>query len=224
MKRYAVIVAGGSGSRMNSSLPKQFLQLKGKNILQRSVETFLNAFDDIHVVVVLSREYLLYESIQYLKNNKRIQFTEGGETRFHSVKNGLQLVPENSVVFVHDAVRCLVTTDLISRCYEQALEKGSAIPAIPVKDSIRILDEHQHSHPLDRNKIRVVQTPQTFKSEYLIAAYQQAYQESFTDEATVLEKFGLLVHLVEGEETNIKITVPNDLLIAEKILEEREAS
>jgi 2-C-methyl-D-erythritol 4-phosphate cytidylyltransferase len=223
MKKYAVIVAGGSGTRMNSQVPKQFLLLKGKNILQRSVDTFLSAFDDMNVVVVLPHEFLLYESIQFLRNNTRIRFTEGGATRFHSVQNGLKMVPENAVVFVHDAVRCLVTTNLIHRCYEQAIEKGSAVPAVPVKDSIRIL-ENNGSKPLDRNKIRVIQTPQTFKSDYLLAAYQQTYQDSFTDEATVLEKFGMLVHLIEGEETNIKITVPNDLLIAEKILEEREPS
>jgi 2-C-methyl-D-erythritol 4-phosphate cytidylyltransferase len=128
------------------------------------------------------------------------------------------------VVFVHDAVRCLVTTDLIRRCYDQAMEKGNAIPVIPVKDSIRLIDEHRYSKPLDRDKVRIVQTPQTFRGEYLLAAYQQSYQDSFTDEATVLEKFGLLVHLIEGEETNIKITVANDLLIAESILEERETA
>lgn len=223
MKKYAVIVAGGTGTRMQSKVPKQFLQLKGKNILQRSVEVFLQAYDDMQVVVVLPHEYLLYESIQYLKKDARVLFTEGGDTRFHSVRNGLQLVPENSVVFVHDAVRCLVTTDLIHRCYEQALEKGNAIPAVAVKDSLRVIDEHHHSQPIDRSKVRIIQTPQTFKGEYLLAAYQQQYRESFTDEATVLEKFGMLVHLAEGEETNIKITVPNDLLIAEKIIEEREA-
>ncbi len=175
MKKYAVIVAGGSGTRMNSQVPKQFLLLKGKNILQRSVDTFLSAFEDMNVVVVLPHEFLLYESIQFLRNNPRIRFTEGGTTRFHSVQNGLKMVPENAVVFVHDAVRCLVTTNLIHRCYEQAVDKGSAVPAVPVKDSIRIL-ENNGSKPLDRDKIRVIQTPQTFKSDYLLAAYGQSYQ------------------------------------------------
>lgn len=224
MKKYAVIVAGGSGSRMKSDkpMPKQFFLLKGKNILQRSVETFLQAYDDMQVIVVLPRDFLLYESIQYLKKDPKVRFTEGGKTRFHSVQNGLKMVPENAVVFVHDAVRCLVTTNLIQRCYEQALEKGSAIPAVAAKDSLRFIEEHQHSKPIDRSKVRIIQTPQTFKSDYLLAAYEQSYQDSFTDEATVLEKFGMLVHLIDGEDSNIKITIPNDLLIAERILEERE--
>lgn len=222
MKKIAVIVAGGSGTRMQSDVPKQFLQLKGRNILERSIAAFLEAYTDMQVIVVLPKEFLLYESVLPLRSHQRVLVTEGGPTRFHSVQNGLKLVPENAVVFVHDAVRCLVTTSLIRRCYDHAMEKGNAIPAVAVKDSIRLTDDHGYSKPLDRNRVRMIQTPQTFKSEYLLAAYQQVYNDTFTDEATVIEKFGLLVHLVEGEETNIKITVPNDLLIAEKILEERE--
>jgi len=225
MQKYAVIVAGGSGTRMGNILPKQFMLLKEKPLLYYTIKTFVEAYDDIRIILVLPPDHLDKggKMIKAYFDKKQIQLTAGGDTRFQSVKNGLTLVVEESIVFVHDGVRCLLTTDLIHRCYDTAVETGSAVPVITSKDSVRMLEE-DNSEVLDRNKIMLVQTPQTFHSKILIPAYQIDYKEKFTDEATVVEAFGLKVSLVEGEDNNIKITKPVDLLVAEKILEEYSSS
>ena len=216
MKKFAVIVAGGSGSRMNSNLPKQFLLLNGKPVLYYTIDTFLKAYDDLQIILVLPEDHVAagQEIIDAFFDYDRIKITEGGRTRFHSVQNGLQLITEESMIFVHDGVRCLLSTDLIHRCYEGALELGSAIPVIDSKDSIRMITENGNE-ALDRNTIKLVQTPQTFHSKILLPAYKIDYKDKFTDEATVVEAFGLKVYLVDGEEHNIKITRPVDLEIAE---------
>ncbi|MDO9374195.1 MAG: 2-C-methyl-D-erythritol 4-phosphate cytidylyltransferase [Bacteroidota bacterium] len=216
MKKYAVIVAGGSGSRMNSNLPKQFLLLNGKPVLYYTIDTFLNAYDDLEIILVLPEDHVAagQEIIDAFFDYDRIRLTEGGRTRFHSVQNGLQLITDESIIFVHDGVRCLLSTALIHRCYDAAHEFGSAIPVIDSKDSIRMITE-DGNEPLDRNTIKLVQTPQTFHSKILLPAYKIDYKDKFTDEATVVEAFGLKVHLVDGEEHNIKITRPLDLEIAE---------
>ena len=222
MKKYAVIVAGGSGQRMGSSTPKQFLLLQQKPLLWYSLNAFLCSFDDMHIILVLPEENIS-EGEQIAKDlqaENRITITTGGVTRFHSVQNGLQLVSEPSVVFVHDGVRCLVSKELIHRCYEQALEKGSAIPVVAATDSIRMVNGDDHS-VADRNHVRIIQTPQTFQSASLLPAFNTGYQESFTDEATVVEASGQKVFLIDGEYENIKITRPADLLIAEQILASR---
>ena len=221
MKKFAVIVAGGSGQRMGSSLPKQFLLLKDKPLLWYTIDAFLKAFDDLQIILVLPETHLeTGEALRYLFDEpNRIQVIKGGETRFYSVQNGLQLVDENSIVFVHDGVRCLVSKDLIVRCYEQAIAKGSAIPAVAATDSIRIADKEK-SIVADRNNVRIIQTPQTFRSEIILPAFNQPYHSNFTDEATVVEAFGKEIFLIEGEHQNIKITRPVDLIIAEKIIEE----
>lgn len=152
----------------------------------------------------------------------RIRITSGGETRFHSVKNGLAAIDNPGVVFVHDAVRCLLTTDLIHRCYNKTVEKGNAIPAIQPIDTLRI-ETPDGSQLIDRTKVRIIQTPQTFFSDIIKKAFEQPYDTSFTDEASVVEKLGVAIHLIEGEATNIKITRPPDLLLAEKIIEARTA-
>jgi 2-C-methyl-D-erythritol 4-phosphate cytidylyltransferase len=149
-----------------------------------------------------------------------INVTTGGDSRFQSVKNGLAFVPNDAIVFVHDGVRCLIAPQLIQACYKQALIKGSAIPAVAATDSIRIANG-EDSVVVNRNNVRIIQTPQTFASTLLLPAFQQPYQDAFTDEATVLEAFGEKVFLINGDYTNLKITRPIDLLIAEKILEER---
>jgi 2-C-methyl-D-erythritol 4-phosphate cytidylyltransferase len=149
----------------------------------------------------------------------RIEVVAGGDTRFQSVSNGLALVREEAVIFVHDGVRCLVSTPLIQRCYESALRAGSAIPVVESRDSVRLITGHG-SEPIDRSKVKLVQTPQTFLSSILIPAYRAGYRPEFTDEATVVEAAGHKVYLVEGEPDNIKLTVPADLLIAEKLLRE----
>jgi 2-C-methyl-D-erythritol 4-phosphate cytidylyltransferase len=219
MKKYAVIVAGGSGTRMGGDLPKQFILLQNKPVLYYSLKAFLEAYDDMEVILVLPIGHTDkgQEIIDAYFDKDRIQVTDGGDTRFQSVKNGLQLIQEESIVFVHDAVRCLVTKELIQRCYASAVETGSAIPVISSKDSVRLITE-EGNDAIDRNKVMLVQTPQTFHSKILLSAYQIDYKDKFTDEATVIEAYGLKVSLVEGEEDNIKITRPVDLLIAESIL------
>ncbi|HTQ26793.1 MAG TPA: 2-C-methyl-D-erythritol 4-phosphate cytidylyltransferase [Puia sp.] len=222
MKKYAVIVAAGAGLRMGGSVPKQFLLLQGKPLLWHTLRPFLQAFDDLEVILVLPDAYMEEgRSIaQASPAPGRIRTVKGGITRYQSVKNGLALVEEPSVVFVHDGVRCLVTTALIHRCYDAALREGNAIPVMTSTDSIRILNGGCNE-AIDRDRVKLVQTPQTFLSDVLQKAFAQATEEFFTDEASVVERSGVKIQLVEGEETNIKITRPLDLLLAEKILEDR---
>ena len=221
MKKYAIIVAGGAGTRMGGNIPKQFMLLKDKPVLYYTLKTFLDAYEDLQVILVLPLDFtdMGQEIIDAYFDKNRIRITAGGETRFQSVKNGLALVDKESIIFVHDGVRCLVSKDLIYRCYNQAIETGTAIPAIVSKDSIRMLGEDSNE-AFDRKRIMLIQTPQTFHSKILLPAFQIDYKDKFTDEATVVEAYGLKVSLVKGEENNIKITRPIDLLIAEKVLEE----
>jgi 2-C-methyl-D-erythritol 4-phosphate cytidylyltransferase len=223
LKKYAIIVAAGTGSRMGSDVPKQFMLLKNKPVLSYSINAFLEAFDDLEAILVLPVSFLDegQEIIDAYFDKQRIRLTTGGDTRFQSVKNGLKLIEEESIIFVHDAVRCLASTKLIHRCYETALQTGSAIPVVPARDSIRFLNGNG-SDTIDRTKVVMVQTPQTFHSKILLPAYQIDYKDKFTDEATVVEAYGLKVSLTEGEETNIKITRPMDLLVAENILGKNE--
>jgi 2-C-methyl-D-erythritol 4-phosphate cytidylyltransferase len=219
LRKYAIIVAGGSGTRMNSNLPKQFMLLKGKPVIYYTIRTFLEAYDDLEVIVVLPAEFISIgkEMVSGYFSNRRIQITAGGDTRFQSVKNGLKLVEGESIIFVHDGVRCLVSNELIRRCYEKAVKDGSAIPVIPSKDSVRLLTD-SGSEVADRNNVMLVQTPQTFQSDILLPAFHAKYKEEFTDEATVVEAAGNKVSLVEGEANNIKITRPVDLIVAEQLL------
>jgi 2-C-methyl-D-erythritol 4-phosphate cytidylyltransferase len=222
MKKYAIIVAGGTGRRMGSALPKQFLLLHDKPVLFYTLKAFLEAYEDLQIILVLPEDYsdIGKEVIDAYFDYNRIQITFGGETRFHSVQNGLRMVQNESIIFVHDAVRCLVSVDLIRECYEHASIMGTAVPVVRPKDSIRVLNEESNDNEvLDRNKIVMVQTPQTFHSKILLPAFNIDYKEQFTDEATVVESFGLKISLVEGDEYNIKITRPVDLLVAEVLLE-----
>ena len=219
MKKIAVIVAGGTGSRMNNSTPKQFLLLQGKPVLYYTINAFLQAYEDLEIILVLPEEHVAagQEIIDAFFDYNRIQITIGGRTRFHSVQNGLQLVQDEGIVFVHDAVRCMVSIDLIRRCYDAAIETGSAIPVIDCKDSVRIVTA-EGNEAMDRTAVKLVQTPQTFHSKILLPAYQIDYKDKFTDEATVVEAFGLKVQLVQGDENNFKITRPVDLVLAEELL------
>ncbi|WP_153801118.1 2-C-methyl-D-erythritol 4-phosphate cytidylyltransferase [Foetidibacter luteolus] len=222
MKKFAVIVAGGSGKRMGNAVPKQFLLLKDKPVLWYTLDSFLRAYADLQVILVLPPEHVDKGKTiaATLPGGDRITITTGGETRYHSVQNGLKLVTASSVVFVHDGVRCLISVPLIQRCYNQALVKGSAVPAVAATDSIRILNGAGHA-VADRQLVRIIQTPQTFLSNIIVPAFQQQYSDSFTDEATVVEAAGNEVFLTEGEYDNIKITRPVDLIIAERIVSER---
>lgn len=222
MNKYAIIVAGGSGIRMGGSLPKQFILLDEKPVLYYTIKTFLESYEDLQIILVLPVGYtdMGQEIIDAYFDKDRIRITAGGDTRFQSVKNGLALVSDESIIFVHDGVRCLVSPQLIHRCYTQAVETGTAIPAVVSKDSIRLIRE-DGNEAYDRNKVMLIQTPQTFHSKILIPAFQIDYKDKFTDEASVVEAFGMKVSLVEGEDSNIKITKPLDLLLAEKILAAR---
>ena len=220
MKKIALIVAGGNGSRMNSDTPKQFLLLKNRPVLYYSIKSFLDAFDDLEIILVLPEEHIALgqEIIDGYFDRSKFKITAGGRTRFHSVKNGLSLVHEDeAIIFVHDGVRCLITPALIKNCYEAALKSGTAIPVISCRDSVRMLTSNGNK-VVNRNKVKLVQTPQTFHSKILLPAFAIDYKEQFTDEATVAEAYGMKVTLVEGEINNIKITTQEDLLLAEHIL------
>lgn len=225
MNKFAVIVAGGSGQRMGADVPKQFLLLRGKPLLYYTIQAFLLAYKDVHIILVLPTAFLEFsrEIIKEMEAENGIQIIAGGETRFHSVKNGLSLITHPSIVFVHDGVRCMVSEKLIQNCFNQAVEKGSAVPAVAATDSIRI-DENDSHYTIDRSKVRIIQTPQTFRSEMLLEAFNQEYNSSFTDEATVVEAAGNKVFLIEGEYDNLKVTRPIDLCIAEELLKKRSAS
>jgi len=222
MKKFAVLVAGGSGSRMKTDLPKQFLSLKERPLLFYTINSFLKAADDISIILVLPQDFIEMgnEIINQYFKGKDIIVTAGGQTRFHSVKNGLQMINEDSVVLVHDAVRCLVTEDLINRSIVAAIEKGAVVPVISSRDSVRMITGSKNNS-IERSTLKLVQTPQTFLSKNLISAFEAEYNEMFTDEAAVMEAAGYEIHLIEGEENNIKITFPIDFVLAEKILENK---
>ena len=220
IKKYAVIVAGGSGQRMGTQVPKQFLLLRGKPVLWYAVDAFLQAYEDLEVILVLPEEHIeTGKRIVYsTEAPHRIRIVAGGSTRFHSVQNGLSQIREESVVFVHDGVRCMLTRELIHRCYERAVESGSAIPVIDSRDSVRLVTA-KGNEAIDRSTVKLIQTPQTFLSSLLLPAFQVEYQERFTDEATVVEAAGHSITLVEGESNNIKVTTPIDLVVAEQLLQ-----
>jgi len=205
---------------MGNAMPKQFLLINHKPILWYTLNTFLEAYDDLEIILVLHKDHLDKgkEIVDSFHGAGRITITKGGEARFHSVKNGLEFVKGPSIVFVHDGVRCLVSKALIHRCYEEANKKGNAIPSVKPVDSLRI-EKENGNEIVNRNKIHIIQTPQTFKSSVIKPAFDQTYNPAFTDEASVVEKTGVKINLIEGELTNIKITQPIDLAVAERILE-----
>lgn len=216
-----LLVAGGKGLRMGSAIPKQFLPLLGKPVMYYAAKTFIDTFPDIKIILVLPQEHISYGNILLQAFDKRIDLTivAGGATRFHSVQNGLKEVDDESIVFIHDSVRPFINAEMLERCYRQALEKGSAIPAIAVTDSIR--QAHGDGFiAINRDQLRSIQTPQTFKASLIKMAFSQDYKDAFTDEATVLENIGVAVHLTEGLKSNIKITTTEDLTIAEALLQQ----
>jgi 2-C-methyl-D-erythritol 4-phosphate cytidylyltransferase len=221
-KKYAVIVAGGRGVRMHTTIPKQFLPFMGKPLLCYAFEAFAKAMPGIKLVLVLPGDQLKSAQVVLKSYIGGIDVTvvEGGETRFHSVQNGLKKIKDDGIVFVHDGARPLLSDDLIHRCYQQALEMGSAIPAIPINDSVRMVEDGI-TRAINREQLRIVQTPQTFKTELILPAFQQEWRPEFTDEATVVEANGTEVFLIDGLQDNIKITVPDDMIIAEVLLKAR---
>lgn len=206
---------------MATPLPKQFVLLRGKPVLWYTITAFLNAYIDVTLIIVLPEEHLqTAKTLIRSFNTNRIELATGGSTRYQSVVNGLKLIPKYALVFVHDGVRCLLTPQLIKRCYEATIIHGNAIPAITPVDTVRIVTG-SGNELINRANVKMIQTPQTFFSNIIKQAFSLNYHELFTDEASVVEMLGEKIYLVDGEITNIKITWPIDLLIAEKILEER---
>jgi 2-C-methyl-D-erythritol 4-phosphate cytidylyltransferase len=220
MHKVVVIAAGGNGSRMGAEMPKQFLPIHDKPIICHTIAKFIEAYADIEIIIAISPNYEM-EMTTLMKDHfsaANYSIIHGGVTRFQSVQNGVNAITTNdAVVFVHDAARCMISVDLIKHCYEATIEKGSAVPSIRPSDSLRLV-ENNRNRIIDRSNIRIIQTPQTFFYKDLKVAFAQVYQDSFTDEASVVEQTGIAINLVEGDIKNIKITHPFDLEIAKMIL------
>ena len=218
---YVIIVAGGKGLRMGSDIPKQFLPIGGKPVLMRTIERFREYSEDLQIILVLPEAQQAYWQELCKKYDFQIayQLANGGQTRFHSVQNGLALVPDDAqgVVGVHDGVRPFPSIEVIRRCYETARTAKAVIPVIPIVETVRHLVHKGHSVTVPRDEYRLVQTPQTFDIQLLKAANRQPYNDGFTDDASVVESYGHQITLVEGNRENIKITTPYDLRIGEML-------
>jgi 2-C-methyl-D-erythritol 4-phosphate cytidylyltransferase len=218
---YVIIVAGGKGLRMGSDIPKQFLPIGGKPVLMRTIERFREYAADLQIILVLPEAQQAYwqELCEKYDFKVKYQLANGGQTRFHSVQNGLALVPDDAegVVGVHDGVRPFPSIEVIKNCYETARTAKAVIPVIPVVETVRHL-EGDSSVTVPRGDYRLVQTPQTFDIQLLKAANRQPYNDGFTDDASVVESYGHAITLVEGNRENIKITTPYDLKIAEVLI------
>ena len=218
---YVIIVAGGKGLRMGSDIPKQFLPIGDKPVLMRTIERFREYSGDLRIILVLPEAQQDYWQELCKKYNFQIEYqlANGGQTRFHSVQNGLALVPDDAegVVGVHDGVRPFPAVEVIRDCYETARTAKAVIPVIPVVETVRHL-EGEGSVTVPRGDYRLVQTPQTFDIQLLKAANRQPYNDGFTDDASVVESYGHAITLVEGNRENIKITTPYDIVVAEAIL------
>ena len=236
MQRSTIIVAGGTGKRMGASMPKQFLLLKGRPLLCWTIEAFRAYDGEMSIVVVLPEAQIPIWEQLCMEHSFRVEHmvVAGGMERHHSVKNGLAAVQRNGLVAVHDGVRPLVSKELITRCFAAAKEHGAAIPVTMISSSVREIDPSTaHGEPstsgtspsvalssraVDRSRLRAVQTPQCFRVELLRRAFELPYDPAFTDEATLVERSGTVMFLVDGEESNIKVTTPFDLRVAETLL------
>ena len=225
-KKYLIVMAAGSGTRMGAQMPKQFIELEGKAILRKTIEVFLEACPDINVVTVLPEAHISYWRNYCLEHNFVCPqvLVKGGITRFHSVKNALAKVPDGAVVAVHDGVRPLVSTGLVKRMFEACETVESLIPVIPSVDTMKVLEKKGDElvtvpgASVDRSVLYGAQTPQIFHSEILKEAYQQPYDTAFTDDASVVEKNGKNLSYTMGERFNIKITTQDDLVLARAII------
>ena len=229
-KKYAIIMAAGSGTRMGAELPKQFIELEGKAILQRTIEVFLNACPDISIITVLPESHMDYWRQYCLDRNFICPqiLVKGGITRFHSVRNALDKVPEGTVVAIHDAVRPLVTETFVKDMFEKAETTSALIPVIPCVDTMKVLEKKKvngedtlitmEGQTVDRSVLYAAQTPQIFHSEILKEAYCQAFDTAFTDDASVVLKYGKNLSYLIGERFNIKLTTQDDLVLAKAIL------
>ena len=226
-KKYLVITAGGTGSRMGSDLPKQFLSLGGRAVLQRTIERFLEACPDIRVITVLPEAHMAWwrRYCQEKGFNCPQRLVKGGFTRFHSVKNALAHVPDGAVVAVHDGVRPLVSVRLLREMFGRMDTVRALVPVVPCVDTLTVLDRtpdgvlHDAGETVDRSRIYGAQTPQIFLSEDLKAAYRQGFDTAFTDDASVARRYGIPLSYIAGERNNVKLTTPEDLVLAEAILQ-----
>ena len=226
-KKYLIVTAGGMGTRMGGNVPKQFLEIKGKAILHITLERFLEAEPDLHVITVLPQEHVnsWRQYCQQANFNCPQRLVKGGFTRFHSVKNALEYVPDGVLVAVQDGVRPLLSVGKIRELFAAAQNVPALIPVLPVTDTLKVLQKgadgalHSTGESVDRSRIWGAQTPQIFHSEVLKAAYGQGYDTLFTDDASVAEKFGIPLSFAEGEKYNIKITTPEDLVLAQAIID-----
>jgi 2-C-methyl-D-erythritol 4-phosphate cytidylyltransferase len=218
-KEYAIIVAGGKGTRLKSEIPKQFLELCGKPVLLHTIEAFLKYRSDIVIIVVLPQNnFEIWDSIVKKYDFKSaIILQAGGETRFQSVKNGLAKIEGNGLVAIHDGVRPLVSQQMIGESFRLAANRGSAVAAVALKESIRVA-EQDITKAMNRSSFRLIQTPQTFDVQLIRQAYRLKEDETLTDDASVVERTGHTISLFEGSYENIKITTPEDLVIAEALL------
>ena len=216
MKKHIIIVAGGKGLRMGGDIPKQFLPVCGKPVLMRTLEAFHVYDASIHLILVLpvSQQAYWKQLCEEYQFNLAHEIADGGETRFHSVKNGLALIKEDGLVGVHDGVRPFVSQEVIARCYDEALSLKAVIPVVGVVETVRHLTD-EGSETVPRDQYKLVQTPQVFDVALLRRAYEQTYTDIFTDDASVVEALGEKVYLVEGNRENIKLTTPFDLKLAE---------
>jgi len=219
-QNYVIIVAGGSGKRMDADIPKQFLLLNGKPVLMHTCETFYRFNQNLSLIIVLPEEHIaLWESL--CKTHSFTiphQIVKGGVERFYSVRNALQTIPHNeNLVAIHDGVRPLVSHETIKTAFDAARQYGNAIPVIPVIESVRE-ESSTENHIIDRSKLKLIQTPQVFRCALICKAYEQDYSSSYTDDASVLEKMGEKIVLTPGNPENIKITRPIDLIIAEALM------
>ena len=225
-KKYLIVTAGGSGTRMGGTVPKQFLELGGKPILRLTLEKFLEAVPDLHVITVLPEAHVSTWRQYCQKANFACpqRLVKGGFTRFHSVKNALEFVPDGVLVAVQDGVRPLLSIDKIRELFTAAQRVPALIPVLPVTDTLKVLQKgadgilRSTGEPIDRSRIWGAQTPQIFHSEDLKAAYSQGYDTLFTDDASVAEKYGIPLTFAEGERYNVKITTPEDLTLAQALI------
>jgi 2-C-methyl-D-erythritol 4-phosphate cytidylyltransferase len=219
-KYYAIIVAGGSGSRMGGEIAKQFINLGGKPVIVHTIERFLSVSKPLDIILVLPSDYKEYWKTYCFENNFNFRHTlvSGGITRFHSVKSALRYVKRGGIVAVHDGVRPFISPQYIEELYEIADSEGAVVPVISPSDSLRVKNPDGSTSVTNRDNYFLVQTPQVFRSDTLLDAYNQAFSTSFTDDASVVEGAGAKIHLAKGKVTNIKLTQPEDLILAEAIL------
>ena len=226
MKNYDIIVAGGSGSRMQATIPKQFLLLNGLPVLMHTIQAFYDSTSEPQIILVLPADAISYwdELCKQYNFDTPHTVVSGGKTRFHSVKNGLDtIIDTKAIVAIHDAVRPLTSAQIIDDSFTQAAEHGNAVVAVKSRDSIRQV-KNKVSASLIRDEIYLVQTPQTFQLEQLKKAYEQHYSDKFTDDASVVEETGVAIRLIDGDYRNIKITFPEDIAIAELLLKQLQSN